>query len=138
VFLISRAIKIASLDVDVDVVMDGEHATRFFDAADAGTCPCPGLVILDINLPRKQGTEVLQYMRMSRTCGKALVIAMSTSGSDRDRESMMNLGVNGYFHKPSEYGEFMKLGNVIKDLLSEPHPGEADRQRISESDKPEV
>src|SRR5271154_3874252 len=117
VFLIRRAIKVANLDA-VYVVRDGEQAIRFFDEADGDeAAPCPGLVILDINLPRKQGTEVLQHMRKSRRCGGALVIAVSTSNSERDREEMAKLGANAYFRKPSHYAEFMKLGDMVKELL---------------------
>lgn len=100
------------------MVKDGEQAIRIFDLADreAGA-PRPSLVILDINLPRKQGGEVLRHLRQSRTCGNAVVIAISTSDSARDRRVMIELGANGYFHKPSKYAEFMKLGDLIKSLM---------------------
>jgi DNA-binding response OmpR family regulator len=58
-------------------------------------------------------------MRRSRRCANALVIAVSTSDSARDREQMTELGVNGYFRKPSEYAAFMKLGDLVKGLLAE-------------------
>jgi two-component system, chemotaxis family, response regulator Rcp1 len=118
VFLIRQAIKTANIPADIRVVKDGEQAIRFFDDADGDDAtPCPALAIVDINLPRKQGGEVLRYMRKSRRCADALVIAISTSGSPRDREEMMKLGANGYFRKPSEYADFMRLGEMIKDLI---------------------
>jgi two-component system, chemotaxis family, response regulator Rcp1 len=58
-------------------------------------------------------------MRGSRKCGKALVIAVSTSDSAQDRAQMKSLGANGYFRKPSAYDEFMKLGDIVKALLGE-------------------
>jgi DNA-binding response OmpR family regulator len=118
VFLIQEAVKAINLPITIHVVADGEQAVRFFDEADSDAeAPCPAIVILDINLPRKQGDEVLKHMRMSRRCGGALVIAVSTSDSARDRESMKKLGANVYFQKPSDYAEFMKLGDAIRDLL---------------------
>lgn len=121
--LIRHAIKAANLDVDFHIVKDGEQAILFFDQADVDNATLyPTLVILDINLPRKQGGEVLRHMRKSPKCGKALVIAVSTSDSTQDRETMKELGANGYFHKPSKYADFMKLGDMIKDVLSETHP----------------
>ena len=84
--------------------------------ADPNT-PCPALIILDINLPRKQGSDVLKHMRGSRKCGDALVIAVSTSDSAQDRAQMQRLGANGYFRKPSAYDEFMKLGDIVKAML---------------------
>jgi DNA-binding response OmpR family regulator len=125
VFLIQDAIATKKLPVSVDVVKDGEQAVRYFDRADADAdAPCPNLVILDINLPKKQGGEVLKHMRRSLRCGSALVIAVSTSDSPRDREQMKELGANGYFHKPSEYAGFMQLGDIVKGLLAAGTPGD--------------
>jgi two-component system, chemotaxis family, response regulator Rcp1 len=122
VLLIRRAIKAANLEVDLQVATDGEQAIRLFDEADNHpAAPCPDLVILDINLPKKPGGEVLYHMRQSRRSCHALVIVVSTSASARDRETMLELGANGYFRKPSEYAEFMKLGDMIKDVLGEQH-----------------
>lgn len=118
VFLIEEAINTAKLPVVLEVLRDGEQAVRFFDRADAdATSRCPALVILDINLPRMQGGDVLKHLRQSRKCANAVVVAVSTSDSARDREQMMNLGANGYFRKPSAYDDFMKLGDMIKALL---------------------
>jgi two-component system, chemotaxis family, response regulator Rcp1 len=129
-FLIREAIETARIDADIHVAKDGEEATNFFDQADANAgAPCPGLVILDINLPKKQGTDVLQHLRKSPRCGNALVIVVSTSQSARDRQDVMKFGANVYFPKPSEYDEFLKLGDRIKDLVaieSPPEDGEDD------------
>jgi chemotaxis family two-component system response regulator Rcp1 len=118
VFLIREAIEAKKLAITLYVVKDGEQAVRYFDRADADTAaPCPSLVILDINLPKKQGGEVLKHLRRSLRCGNALVIAVSTSDSAQDREQMTELGANDYFRKPSEYAAFMKLGDIVKRLL---------------------
>jgi CheY-like chemotaxis protein len=120
VFLIRAAIETANIHASLHVVKDGEQAVRFFDETEADiTAPCPGLVVLDINLPRKQGGDVLRHIRQGRKCGNVIVIAVSTSDSAQDREQMMNLGANGYFRKPSEYVDFMKLGDIIKRLLGQ-------------------
>jgi chemotaxis family two-component system response regulator Rcp1 len=125
VLLIRHAITTADLDVNIEVVRDGEEAIQFFDETERDLAlKCPALVILDINLPRKQGSEVLQHMRASGRCGKALVITVSTSDSERDRNEMTRLGANGYFRKPSDYAEFMKLGDMIKDLFRRSRKGE--------------
>lgn len=119
VFLMREAIEAKALSVSIHVVRDGEQAIRYFDQADADAgAPCPALVILDINLPRQQGGEVLHHMRRSLRCGNAFVIAVSTSDSARDREQMMQLGANAFFRKPSEYAAFMALGDVVKGLLA--------------------
>lgn len=123
VFLIQEAIENARFPAVVHVVNDGEQAVRFFDSADQDmTMACPALVILDVNLPKKQGGEVLKHMRQSRRCGHALVVVVSSSESVRDREQMENLGANRYFRKPSSYEQFMKLGEIVKTLLCSRSP----------------
>lgn len=123
VFLIQEAIQNANFPVAVQVVNDGEQAVRFFDSADQDvTIPAPALVILDINLPKKQGGDVLKYMRQTRRCGGALVVVVSTSESARDREQMEKLGASRYFRKPSGYDQFMQLGEIVKSLLSTRSP----------------
>ena len=101
------------------MVRDGQQATQFFDRADADPAqPCPDIVILDINLPKKQGGEVLRHMRGRARCSRAYVIVVSTSDSERDKEIMKELGADVYFRKPSEFDEFMKLGEIVKDVLT--------------------
>jgi two-component system, chemotaxis family, response regulator Rcp1 len=119
VYLIQRAIEGTSLPIDFHIVRDGQQAVQFFDQADAdATKPCPDIVILDINLPKKQGGDVLKHMRSRSRCAQAHVIVVSTSDSERDREFMKGLGADGYFRKPSEFDEFMKLGDLVKGVLT--------------------
>jgi DNA-binding response OmpR family regulator len=117
--LIGESIISAQLAISVHVVRNGEQAIRVLDQADGvPNAPCPVLVILDINLPRRSGYEVLKRMRRSVKCGKAHVIAISSSDSESDRQRMAELGTGGYFRKPSEYADFMKLGDIVKRLLT--------------------
>jgi chemotaxis family two-component system response regulator Rcp1 len=118
-YLIQRAIESTDLPIDFHIVRDGQRAVQFFDRAEADpTMPCPDLVILDVNLPKKQGGDVLKHMRSLSRCAQARVIVVSTSDSESDRELMRQLGADGYFAKPSEFDEFMKLGDLVKGVLS--------------------
>ena len=118
VFLIREAIEAAEVEADLEIVQDGERALRFFDHVDGDhSVPCPVLAIIDINLPRRHGGEVIQEMRKSRRCANTLVLVVTSSDSAKDRDSMAKLGVNGYFCKPSKYDDFMKLGEIVKILV---------------------
>jgi two-component system, chemotaxis family, response regulator Rcp1 len=118
VFLIRKAIASAQVNADLHFVSDGEAATQFFDSADAdANAPCPALVLLDLNLPKKNGDDVLSHLRRSRRCGHAAVLIVSSSDAPRDREGVAAVGVSAYFRKPSDYYEFMKLGDLVKKLL---------------------
>ncbi len=117
-FLIRQAIESAQVKADLYFVSDGDAATQFFDSVDADpNAACPILVLLDLNLPKKNGDDVLRHLRASKRCGKVAVLIVSSSDAVRDREGVADLGVNGYFRKPSDYYEFMKLGDLVKRLL---------------------
>jgi CheY-like chemotaxis protein len=118
-YLIKRAIEGTRVPIDFYFARDGLQAIQFFDQAEADPAkPCPDVVILDINLPKKQGGDVLKHMRSRPRCARARVIVVSTSDSDSDRELMKELGVDGYFRKPSEFREFMRLGDIVQGAFS--------------------
>ena len=126
IFLIREALQTARVVANVHVVMDGDSAVRFFDAADADeNAPCPALVLLDINLPKRNGNEVLAHLRQSARCGAARVIIVSSSDAPRERAAVAGLAAANYFKKPSDYSEFMKLGSLAKELLELPPAGDA-------------
>lgn len=118
VFLIREALATAHVDAHLHFVADGAAATQFFDSADAdANAPCPALVLLDLNLPKKSGDDVLRHLRSSRRCSHAAVLVVSSSDAARDRQGVAELGVKAYFRKPSDYYDFMKLGDLVKSLL---------------------
>jgi len=105
--------------VEIHVADDGEKTIRFFEQADVDpAAPCPDLVLLDINMPRYKGGDVLRRLRVSARCKDALVVVVTSSDSQRDREDMDAFGANGYFRKPSEFSEFMKLVQLVRNLLT--------------------
>jgi len=114
-YLIREAIAATKIEVTLHVVPDGEQAVRFLDKSSGEGCP--DLVLLDLNLPKRDGTEVLRYMRNKCSCKNALVLVVSSSDSGIDREAVKELGISGYFRKPSAYDEFMKLGPIVEMLL---------------------
>lgn len=119
VFLIREALQAAGISsAGITVVDDGEKAIRAFRQTDANPeLRTADLVILDINLPKKQGGDVLRCIRASARSVAARVLIVTSSDSERDRAEMFQLGANGYFRKPSNFAEFMKLGQVARAML---------------------
>jgi CheY-like chemotaxis protein len=116
IFLIREAL--AGIDAEVHIVTDGGEALQFLARAEADpNTPCPDLVLLDINLPKHKGGDILRALRAGSRCGKAAVLIVTSSDSVRDRTEMDRLGANAYFRKPSQYAEFMKLGGIVRLLL---------------------
>jgi DNA-binding response OmpR family regulator len=102
------------------VIEDGEAAIRFIDASDRDAdAPCPTLVLLDLNLPKRTGIEVLRRLRHSRRCSGAKVLIVSSSDAPKERAAVQSPDANGYFRKPSSYDEFLRIGEVILKLLKD-------------------
>jgi two-component system, chemotaxis family, response regulator Rcp1 len=119
VFLVKEAIAAHGLDIDLNVIDDGEHAIdliKHMDFEDGAWVP--DIVLLDINLPRTDGFDVLQQIRLSKSCAKIPVIVMTSSAAPVDQSQSAVLGATAYFQKPSGYDDFLKIGELILKLLS--------------------
>jgi len=118
VYLIRQALESAGVRAQVYVVHDGEAAIHFFEEAEANTgAPCPHLVILDVNMPRLTGHEVLRDMRNRERCKDARVLVLSSTQRPGERQALEELGVDAFFTKPSDFEEFMKLGIAVRTVL---------------------
>lgn len=119
VFLVKEAIEARGLRVAIHFMEDGEQAMRYMERIDAdASLSCPRLFLLDLNLPRMSGLEVLAQIRQSKRCGTSKVLVMTSSNAERDRVESASLGATAYFIKPCGYEPFLRLGFVIEELLS--------------------
>jgi DNA-binding response OmpR family regulator len=117
--LVREAIRMENLPVEVHVAPDGECAVDFIEAAEKDpTAPCPHLVLLDLNLPKVDGLDVLRRIRASQKCKGVPVLVVTSSDSPSDRRGAAQLGA-GYFQKPVSYDEFVKVGSVLRALMVE-------------------
>jgi CheY-like chemotaxis protein len=115
--LVREAIRNEKLPLDVHVASDGEKAIEFIAIAEEDSeAACPHMLLLDLNLPKKDGFEVLRRLRASPKCGDIPVLIMTSSDSPADRSRAAEWGV-GYFRKPASYDEFLKLGTILRELL---------------------
>lgn len=118
VFLVREALRQAGLNFELTVYDDGEKAVDFIETLDADdTVSCPNLVLLDLNLPKRTGDQILERMRRSPRCVDIPVIVVTSSDSSIDKAETARLGATQYFRKPSRLDEFMRLGPLVRDLL---------------------
>ncbi len=118
VFLVREALRQAGISSDLTVLDDGEKAVDFIDRLDQDPdSPCPNVVLLDLNLPKRSGDQILERMRRSRRCGEVPVIIVTSSDSPKDRAQTAELGATLYFRKPSRLDEFMALGALVRGVL---------------------
>ena len=115
--LIREALEEFGVRCELILLTNGEQATAFVDSVDAEKRPCPDLVILDLNLPRKSGREVLAAIRSSKKCSQIPIAILTSSDSKQDREETAALGASRYLRKPSRLADFIALGGVFKDML---------------------
>jgi CheY-like chemotaxis protein len=115
--LVREAIQMENLPLEVHIASDGERAIEFIAAAERDpNAPCPHVLLLDLNLPKIDGLEVLRRIRASGKCRNLPVLIITSSDSPADRSMAKQLGA-GYFRKPVTYDEFVKIGNVLKEFL---------------------
>jgi CheY-like chemotaxis protein len=119
VFLLKEAMKEEGLSCQVEVADDGEKAIQILNEVDAGSQAAPDLLLVDLNVPRQNGTQVLERVRKSPRFGKTPVVIMSTSDTAVERRRAFDLGATEYFCKPSSLTEFMRLGKLVRRLLEE-------------------
>jgi chemotaxis family two-component system response regulator Rcp1 len=114
---VKEAMRQEGLSFQMEVADDGETAIRILDRVDIESSgEHPNLVLLDVNIPRRDGTQVLQRLRQSPRCGKIPVVMISSSDSPADRKRAIDMGATEYFRKPSNLEEFMQLGRLVRRL----------------------
>ncbi len=115
-YFISRAFRETAAEARLDAVSDGQSAIEFLGRIpvekSAPAIPRPNLVLLDLNLPRKSGLEVLKWIRGNAAFDNVIVIVLTSSTSEDDMREAYARGANAYVIKPAdptELGEFAQL-----------------------------
>ena len=115
--LTREALVDSKITVNLHVVQDGVEAMDYLrQAGDFASAVAPDLVLLDLNLPRKDGREVLQDIKGDPTLRKIPVIVLTTSDTEEDIVRSYNLGVNCYVQKPVGMEEFIRIVRVMEDF----------------------
>lgn len=117
--LVRIALEEHGLEGEITIVTDGEMAIHYINSIDAQGLLCPDLVILDLNLPKTPGREVLECVRLSVVCHEAPVVILSSSDAAQDRADAARLGASRYIRKPSLLADFLHLGAMFTEELRE-------------------
>jgi CheY-like chemotaxis protein len=119
VYLIRRALNESESGYELDVVSDGQNALDFLGRRGAFTqAHTPSLIVLDLNLPKYDGAEILQQIRQDQRLAPIPVIILTSSDSPKDRQAVDALGATKYIRKPSSLHEFMAIETVIQEALT--------------------
>jgi CheY-like chemotaxis protein len=112
-----EALRESRLSNDIRTVRDGEelmdyllHQGQYADSYDA---PTPGLILLDLNMPRKDGREALAEIKASPLLRKIPVIVLTTSKAEEDIFRSYDLGVNSFITKPVTFAGLAEAMRVM-------------------------
>jgi len=114
--LVREALKDTPVPVQLTVARDGVEATDYLHQTELGLSSRPDLVLLDLNLPRKNGREVLAEVKGSPTLKQIPVLVMTSSRSDEDVSQAYSLNANCFITKPGDLEEYQNVVRAIEEF----------------------
>ena len=115
--LIEEAFADSKLHLKLHVASDGVEAMKFLRRQDNyAEATCPDVILLDLNLPRKSGREVLEEIKSDPQLKQIPVVILTSSKNDEDICRAYNLHANCYVTKPVDFDQFIKVVRSIEDF----------------------
>jgi two-component system, chemotaxis family, response regulator Rcp1 len=115
--LVREAFKETDCETILHVVTNGDDALKFVTQQDASeSVSFPDLVLLDLNLPGKDGCDVLEAIRNDSQLEPLPVIMLTSSGASEDIERCYNARANAYLTKPTNPAKFITLMEVVEQF----------------------
>ncbi len=117
-----RAFKSKNFTNPIEVARDGEQAIKFIDKWDMGES-IPLVILLDLNLPKVEGLEVLKVFKEHPKYSTIPIVVLTSSSDNKDIEKAYKLGANSYIIKPVDFNKFVDVAAQIElywNVLNEP------------------
>ncbi len=108
--MVKRAFQELNLPHRLDIARDGEEAWQYLQDQSQAK---PGLIILDLNLPRLNGFDLLNHIKHEQSLQTIPVVIFTSSRESHDILESFRLGAAGYFVKPMDYPEFVRIIQII-------------------------
>lgn len=117
VLLTKIALEDSKISVNLNVVEDGVEAMAFLRKQGKYiNMPHPDIILLDFNLPRKDGREVLAEVKADKNLKRIPVVVLTTSQAEEDILKAYNLAANCYISKPVDFDQFVKIVQSIENF----------------------
>lgn len=117
VVLVREALKTAKVRNNLHIATDGELAMDFLNGGASNKHRVrPGLVLLDLNLPKRDGREVLHDIKSNQALRSIPVVVMTSSQAEEDIWQAYDAQANCYITKPVDFNQLMKVVNTIEDF----------------------
>jgi CheY-like chemotaxis protein len=114
--LIKEAMRDTPVPVQITVAQDGVEATDYLSQVEEGSAVRPDLMLLDLNLPRKNGREVLADVKGRPALKQIPVLVMTSSQSDDDVEQAYSLNANCFITKPADLQHYQSVVRAIENF----------------------
>ena len=115
--LVRDAWKESRLANDLRFVSDGERLMDYLhrrgEYGDPGSSPRPGLILLDLNMPKKDGREALEEIKADPDLMRIPIVVLTSSKADEDIVSSYNLGVSGFITKPVTFDGLVRVMKAL-------------------------
>ena len=116
--LLQRALAIAGVECELSVISDGEEAlARVQHRGEYASSALPDLVILDLNLPKVSGHQILAAARATDEFEAVPIVVLTSSSSLRERAQLNELRITRHIAKPADLDEYMQIGFELKQIL---------------------
>lgn len=107
-----RALTAKKISNPIEIARDGEEALKYLERWEQGE-PKPVVILLDLNMPKIDGLEVLQKIKSHSEFKTIPIVVLTTSSESSDLKSAYQLGANSYIVKPVDFAKFLEVANHI-------------------------
>jgi chemotaxis family two-component system response regulator Rcp1 len=115
VYLFREAVRQHGIQTQLSVMGDGEAAILLLERIDRETLPCPDMIVVDLNLPKKSGLDVLKRIRLSPQCATVPVVVWSSSVMERP--GAYRSGATAFIKKPLDLEEYASMSAELNRLM---------------------
>ncbi len=116
-FLTTEALKESKKPIQIHIVEDGVQALEFLQRKGPyANAPRPDLILLDLNLPRKDGREVLAEVKTDPALSSIPIVILTSSGAEQDISKAYDLHANCYLLKPADFTTFKQMVKLLEDF----------------------
>ena len=120
IMLVQQALEEHRIPHELRIFADGAQALDYVvRMGQPDQPPCPDLILLDLNLPKVTGPEILKAFRQHPECATVPIIVVTSSDAPKDRLRIAEFGIARYFKKPFEFDAFLQLGAVVREVVGE-------------------
>lgn len=115
--LIKSALQETGIPMDLRMVLDGEELMDYLllkgKYIDPALAPEPNLILLDLNMPRKDGREALAEIKADQALKRIPIVVLTTSREEQDISRCYELGASSYVKKPCSFGDLLDMVKII-------------------------